>query len=586
MQTDTARADKEAFLRRLRSQPAFLLRHVPALTGAVGRRLTTRLMIRLAGTLRGRKTRPEWLNAGTSAFFPVAERGLMLPAYACGATGGGAAVRADSPRSSDPVDPEDYLTDQRWGFLTESLLAGTLDRGAQLAQCLEWVERHDDRTDPAWEPYSACERVANLLVSLAVMRAVRQAPDIPPRLRTFLQDSLGWILQHLEYYGPDATNNHIINNARAVVLAAVALRERAALSAGMQIFRRCLPRLILPGGFLRERSSHYQAIVLNWVLDAWWFLGVAGQDSVAADREFLDEYAERMVGATALLCGRGARLLALIGDVSPDLSPVQSLARLGLLYPDRWPRPWQAGARARLQDGWFRIDSHESVVLGNFPAGSFPARFPTHGHADFTSFAWLYGECELLVDRGRYRYTPDAVSASQACASGHNLPTVNGFAPLCESLVPGGRWWPLPYAAARLQAAAVDAQVELAHDGFARATPVGWHIRRLALERRALVVLDSFEGVGSVELSFWWHFGGGFDNFDAQRMAVTGPGAHLDLNVEGVAGAARVGVVPGASERGWISRIYGERQPGLGLCLSWQVGLPARVTTRFALRIT
>lgn len=585
MQPDTPRTERKAFFARLRTEPGFLLRHIGTLACAVFRRLRTTLVVWRSGVHQGRRIQPVWLDAVTCAVGsgpPAAARSLVLPTYPCSAAACADAATPAFPELSTSNDPEDYFGRQRWGFLTHSLLAGKLDWEERLADCVHWVETHTDKTDPAWETYSSSERVANLLVFLAAMQSTSRAASVPRPLRVFLQDSLGWILRHLEYYGPRDTNNHIINNARALVMAGAALEDSTARAAGMQIFRQCLPRLIMEGGFLRERSSHYQVIVLNWVLDAWWFLGVC-DDPGSEGRKFLGDHVERMIAATSMICERGARLLALIGDVSPDLTPPQSLARLKRLYADVWPPSTQPRAGVRLTDGWFRMASEESVLLGNFPAGSFPAGFPTHGHADLTSFVWLHGGKEVLVDRGRYRYTPDAISAFQKSAAGHNLPLVNGFSPLCESLVATGQWWPLPYAAARLEALVSRAGVVLAHDGFARATPVLHHSRQLGLEQDSLVVVDSFVGAGTVELGFCWHFGVGFDTFDARRMTVTGSDGRIDLHVEGVVGSARAAIVSGKTPGGWISRAYGQRELALGICLRWQVKLPSQVSTRFSL---
>jgi hypothetical protein len=470
------------------------------------------------------------------------------------------------------------LAAHRWGTLTDSLLDGSVDRQERLAACVRWLEDHRDRSDPSWEPYSSCERVANLLVFLAVMQTSPRAPAIPTQLPAFLQDSLAWIRQHLEYHGPTRTNNHIINNARAIVMTAVALRDGRARAAGMQIMRQWLPRLILEGGFLRERSSHYQVIMLNWLLDAWHFLG-ARDEAEGEDRSFLANYIRRMIPATAMLCERGTRLLALIGDVSPDLTPAQSLARLQTLYPEFWP-PDEHPLGGAMRDGWFRMISGQSIVFGNFPAGPFPVGFPTHGHADLTSFAWLHGGAEILVDRGRYRYTADATSAFQRSAAGHNVPLVNGFAPLCESLLAAGQWWPLPYAAARLEASVNGAEVILTHDGFARATPVERHSRRLQLDRDMLTVLDGFDGQGEVELGFCWHFGDGLDRFDVHHLTVSGGDRSVVLKVEGVSGLPRSTFL-GASEGAWVSRTYGERQPAPAVYLYWRVRLPAQISTQF-----
>ncbi len=72
-------------------------------------------------------------------------------------------------------------------------------------------------------------------------------------------------------------------------------------------------------------------------------------------------------------------------------------------------------------------------------------RFPTHGHNDLTSFVWLHGGQEMFVDPGRNRYTSDEISLAQVGATGHNVPTVNDLAPLCEACYLGGGWRPLPY---------------------------------------------------------------------------------------------------------------------------------------------
>ena len=584
MHLERASAERKGFLGHLRSDPGFFLRHVPAIADAVFRRLRTKLIVRFSRPHLGRKIRPRWLKLrwlpGES---PVqAAAGLLtLPAYVCRLSNMPPATGSMPDTAGTAVDPEDYLAGHRWGFLVDSVLAGNADWKLDLARCTGWVAQHRGRADAAWEPYSTCERAANLLVFLAVLRATTAVHEVPHSLVVFLRDSLDWVVEHLEYYGPRATNNHIINNARAIVMAGVALNDARAIEAGQQLFHHCLPELILENGFLRERSSHYQVIVLNWIIDAWWFLK-AREQSVAGECEFLGGYVRRMIAATTMLCDPDARLAAVIGDVSPDLPPATSLLRLKLLYPKFWPASGQLQAGVRMADGWFRIDADESIVLGNFPPGSFPAKFPTHGHADLTSFVWTRHGREILVDRGRYRYTPDSVSVFQTLASGHNLPLVNGFAPLCESLSPFATWLPLPYAAARLEAEIASASVVLAHDGFARATPVTRHTRRLTLKGHTLCIEDRFAGSGSIELTLCWHFGEGFDAFDPLPMAVNGSGGRIVIKVTEALGAPRTAITHAGHELGWSSPVYGHKKASLGIYLSWRIELPSQVTTSFA----
>jgi hypothetical protein len=580
----TIKSEQRAFSRRLASEPLFLLKHIRALALAVSRRIKNRVVIGLSTHHRGRKVTPQWLStekgSDGAARFPEAGPNL-LPTYAH-------RVPKQADRSFPAMgsrtsgqDREDYLALHRWGFLLERMLDNDVGWRAGIEACIQWIGENSNTADPAWEPYSACERIANFLVFFAAMPPGMREHGIPPQVGEFLSRSVTWVFGHLEYYGPAETNNHILNNARALVLGGIATRDPLAVSAGLQIFRRCLPKLILSGGFLRERSSHYQLVVLNWVLDAWRFVAAA-QGPDGEDARFLAGYADRMRKAASMLCGCATSLLAVIGDVSPDFSPVQSLGRLALLYPDWWPTvPWSAGGVA-YADGWFRFCKGEEVVMGNFPEGEFPCEFPTHGHSDFTSFVWLHDCQEILVDPGRHRYAPDEVSPAQVGAAGHNLPTVNDIAPLCESVVPRGGWQPLPYAAARLRAAAVPDGMVLEHDGFARATPVNRHIRRIELQEHGLQVVDSFEGHGSVDLSFFWHFGEEFERFDTVQMLAIGRAGNVRVEVRDLTGRPDRSPLATETFSSCISRAYGHMLPSLSVCLSGRVELPASLATRFS----
>src|SRR5256885_80127 len=85
---DTSRTEREAFVRRLWTEPAFLLRHCHTLAFAVFRRLRTRLVVWLSGTHQGRKIQPVWLDVATTIVESspaAAEWSLALPTYACSA---------------------------------------------------------------------------------------------------------------------------------------------------------------------------------------------------------------------------------------------------------------------------------------------------------------------------------------------------------------------------------------------------------------------------------------------------------------------------------------------------------------------
>jgi hypothetical protein len=378
----TRENERREFLRRLRREPLFLCRHAGALSAAVYRKVVNRIRRALAGVHRGRKTWPEWLTQRALPQGGGATRGGAWPQWPqpappppCAQPGSGV---GEAPVGRDPQDPEDHLADNRWGFLLEALLAGVADREAGIERCRAWIAAHTDRTNPAWEAYSSCERVANLLVFLAAMPPAHGGAAAPADLAAFVEQSLKWVYRHLEYYGPAETNNHILNNARALAMGGAATANRAAVDAAVTILRQCLPEMVAGGGFLRERSSHYQLVVLNWLLDSWAFIAAyRGADDL--DARFLRGYAERMVAAAALLCDGNGRLIALVGDVSPDATPAQSLARLRLLYPELWPPAERVRAEGwcwvTSRSGAIRADSRPTVIATR-PAlsGSMTAR--------------------------------------------------------------------------------------------------------------------------------------------------------------------------------------------------------------------
>lgn len=575
--------ERHYFLGRLKQSPVFLAAHFSSLSRAVFRKLKNRVRTQIFGQQHGAKEWPKWL--GHRSLYPReksfgTELGLHLPIYPDPIDPWRNDATGDFHRPNTLSDPESCFARHRWGFLLDALIYGKGEGEDPFAQVKTWIEQNSDKQDSAWEIYSACERVANLLVYLTVANAsLPVSVRCDPILCAFIEDSIGWIAGHVEYYGPLGTNNHIINNARALIMGGAAMSDENVIATGMQILRNCLPQMVLANGFLRERSSHYQLIVLSWVLDAAHFVA-ASRVERNDDTRFLCDFAERMASAAGLVCDRDGYLEVLIGDVSPDMNPRTSALRLRRLYPAYWPVA-SAYRPLSIQDGWFRISLGEDQVVGNFPSETFPPPFPTHGHADYTSFVWNHDGVEILADTGRYSYVDEPVSRFQQSASGHNVPLVNGFSPVSNSLVANGRWWPLPYAIAKLQLSPLGAGVQLEHDGYARATPVLSHVRKIIPSPGRVTVIDSFSGHGIIELTLCWNFGSGFEDFDMDAHMASGPVGKVRLTTDGINVPPTVTWLSGSRPGGWQSRSYGEVHSSLGIGFSWPVALPAEISTRF-----
>lgn len=573
-------SDRRHFWRLLIIKPIFLFRHIPFLCAAILRRISTRLKLAVSTRQLGTKGRLRWINRDDGVVcVPVDCITLLsrLPRYPTKLLAGAFEERE---RDDDISDPEDYLADNRWARLINVSLGNEEACNSAIAYILAWIARHSDKNDAAWETYSVCERVGNSLLFFARKTSNGNCREIPQDYIDHLCSSLIWIRDHLEYYGDRYTNNHILNNARALVMGGAMLAFPAAMDAGIRLFREFLPKIVTKNGCVRERSSHYQLIVMSWVVDALMFLRSADNPDPEGIA-FLQKYAEEMLLVSTMLVDDQGQLCAMIGDVSPDCSPHQVVAKLSTLYSDLWPLKHRSTPHWEIRDGWFRLSAKNGVVLGNFVEGGFPLPYPTHGHNDLTGFVWSTGGCTILTDPGRFRYTPDPLSLMQKSAVGHSVPLVNGFAPFCETLRPNGQWWPMPYARATATIDIGENEITLSHDGFSRATPVKRHIRKISLADNVLEVVDAFEGDGEADVDFCWHFSCEYSAFDEGRQVVKGTinevGVEL-LNPETRECMAYDQCVVAVLRE---SRSYGKSTPSLGLKFRLAVTLPVKIMTRF-----
>jgi hypothetical protein len=568
--------EKNFFLTQAKKNPIFLLQHFQSLLGVILQQGTARLLTKLRGRFRGNKMTPAWLRslgmANRSHCVTLDELLQRTPLFVLKATD---TTITELAWHSDIIDPENYFAQHRWGMLTDKLLA-QIDADQLPATIAQQMTKTLNDPAAALETYSTCERIANLLTWLAFMPRAQRLAVMPANTLAFLEKSLQWVLSHLEFYGK-RTGNHILNNARSLIMAGVVLNNKFAVTTGYLIFENMLPVLIQRDGFLRERSSHYQLIVLGWLLDAYAF--VQGTEFYSPEQmEFLRAYISKMSSAAASLCDDQGNLLAMIGDISPDASPSKTTQRLRQCHTGFWP---VAAAANGLRDDWCFLQSQQSRVILNCPAGVYPKSFSSHAHNDIPGFVWLYHNEPVLIDCGRARYTKDAISVLQKSAYGHNVPLVNGFAPLSESLVTNGNWWPTPYASAHVAIASDAAhRVTISHNGFQRATPVQEHQRQILLGDQELRVEDFFKGQGEIELELRWQLPPGFVLLEKNKKLSNGS-ITLEIDLTGMKNLPVMAYHSVDQPLSWSSSQYGIAEANPVITMRWQVLLPFTTSILF-----
>lgn len=546
-----------------------------------------RLNQKLAGPHLAGKRRPSWLpnssHLAVSEVFSPEELLLRIPEREINPV-----CLECLPKETEVTsltehtsDLEDFYAKHRWGWLLNKSLNQNFIGQDSKTILSDWITHNKNKDSPSWEPYSSCERVANLLTWITLVPKNQRVNVASKELDSFLIYSVKWIFSRLEYYGPSRTNNHILNNARALVMAGSVLDCRQTIEAGFAIFRHMLPSLVQPGGFLRERSSHYQLIVLLWILDALYFAHHL-VSAYETEVRLLEEIASRMTYASAILCNPDGYLSACIGDISPDATPKQSAKYLAMLYPKYWPHHQKDSDPIGSADDWHWLKNGVNTVLVNFPAGKFPSFLPTHGHGDITSFVWIHKDRQLLCDPGRYRYTKDRISNYQKSAMGHNVPTVDGLAPTCEEFTIG-KWVPSPYESAFLEASLIRPDtLRLLHNGFWRGGKVAQHLREIKLLNNTVCVRDRFEGNGKAEICLRWQCGPGLIPVDNKQLTVAGNGLQMQINVENGTRPSRIEWLTGHQEGTWFSPVYGQIQSISVLLLYWHVQLPFETKTIFS----
>lgn len=576
-------AERKNFLRVAAGKPWQWPGYAWQLTVLIARRVGNGFRLRLRGAEhRGLKQWPAWLGTRDFGTVRADARTMAFPRYATATESPhGEVLRQRFP----PGDPEGYFATQRWGYCLEATLGDAVQAERALAEVLRWIGNPPAKSDAAWEPYSACERVVNLAVLLATKPVCWERLEAAQRqaVADFLAESAIWIHGRLEYYGPVRTNNHILNNARALVVAGRLLGNETLVDRGLALFTHMAQRLFLPEGFLRERSSHYQVVVVNWLLDVLHFgqsADPSGRTAAGAMAE-LRAIAERAAAATTRLLAADPMFRVHIGDVSPDSHPATTRMRLLCLYPEYFP---VANDKADgLWDEWLFARAERHQLLACAVPARYPFDYTTHGHADLGSFVWLFAGRPLLVDPGRSSYDVDEVARMQCGPSWHNTLLVQGLPPLTDTVLTRGRWCPRPYAEAAVRCEYVAGEgLRIAHDGFSRVPGVGAYSRSITLDGDAIHVTDTLEGAGEVEIVLAWHFAPGLAPVDAPYPTLGD--AAVQVRIECPPAAA-------TKEFRWdwgdyqFSGSYGDRQQAARLQVHERVSLPwSRRTTLRVMR--
>lgn len=321
-------------------------------------------------------------------------------------------------QQSESNDPENTMSRDRLGWM---LPMAAHDRERAWQAVSEWLAERWKSGIACRDAYSIAERLSNLILMWNL-----KAPADPTasELLRLMQADANNLLAQIEYHGDSKTNNHVLNNARALILFGAFIGDPRRYEAGCWMFENEFPKHVLADGVLREASTHYQWVVARWVVEI-------GCTFHATDRprfHWLRPRLEKMLDVCEAMRlgppGRG--YLPLIGDISPDFPPASyggltslGYAVIGCGDEDPPGGPTNAGLWSRFFVGrskppgrgaWMSSDrSWARATLGAWSMLAHADRQPhdnrsTHGHHDLFSFELALDGVPLVVDPGRKDY--------------------------------------------------------------------------------------------------------------------------------------------------------------------------------------
>jgi uncharacterized heparinase superfamily protein len=325
------------------------------------------------------------------------------------------------------------------------------DRSSAEALIRGWIDRSPPRRGAPWHPYVVATRLGNWVAALS----------IEPTLATdTVGESMRRQLAHLERnVEDDILGNHVIRNARALILGGMSLDEPGAVERGRALLHRELPEQVLADGGHYERSPAYHRLVLRDLLEVAPFASVGGE---IARMHVFAAGSSRPDGTPALFNDGGVDVAPTF-DLASPAEGVQVFPETGYVF-------------VRRGDVWLAFDC-------GAPA---PPFLPAHAHADALSFQLWVGGRPAVVDPGTSTYEPGPVRLRERGSEAHSTVAVDG-----DQFRVWGSFRSGPLPRVRLVEATVDRLV-----GEAVLPSAIRIVRSLRLGAASLEIEDRIEGRG------------------------------------------------------------------------------------------
>lgn len=268
--------------------------------------------------------------------------------------------------------------------------------------------------------YSASERLSNLILFICYHKFSNYNFE---ELKKIILAHIEIIIRNIEYK-KNLTNNHILNNFRALILSSIFINDKKLFKSSIKSFINFYSLIFDNDGQIREGSSHYHLVIHNWIEDIYFFSKNSffeNKNDMTDSIKKISEYLYKVRLTSSLFAKLYYDYEINIGDISPDLHPKFILNKITNLYLFEFKNKknnnifnsnWAFICNKKLT--FISKVSKNIIINNNF-----------HHHNDLTSFILLSETVPIIIDLGKFDYTKSNISLFHHSSFSHNCLFVN-----------------------------------------------------------------------------------------------------------------------------------------------------------------
>lgn len=379
-------------------------------------------------------------------------------------------------------------------------------------------------------PYEISERITNFIYFLIFHK--KTSIEVPQDIKNYLDEITFILANNIEFNNEDLSGNHIINNARSLIIFGYFFNSDQHFNLGKELLSYMLPKLIYDKLFLRESSSHYQYLFTSWIFEIY----IISKEKNDTKLELsLENCLSNLInGCLFFKTGKDDEYV-LIGDISPDKNPkwLENITSIFLTLSkkkdvNKFDTGWASMisnifdlnkykfnfSEIKFDDlcfykeaGYLKLKKFKWLIFKHIEKNT-NFNMASHAHHDFLSIIVYYDNNEVLIDTGRLDYTDTIMGNYGKTAKAHNVITIDDNP---ASLSKSDRHIPKAFKKREYDITFRNEknffEIDLIHNGFQRFNrKIEKHRRTIIIEKELISISDSIYGKGNIKLNSYFHF--------------------------------------------------------------------------------